>query len=212
MEYQQLNQQLGNIDLYLLDHILKGRFTPGMRILDVGCGEGRNLVYFIRQNYDVWGIDQDSAALRMLRMYGRSLHPDFDPEKFIEDEAADISLPPQSFDAIISSAVLHFARDHAHFQQMFSELNRLLRPEGILFIRTAMHVGMQEKAQPLGTEGRYLLPDGSERYLLSVAQLETLCGQYGYSKVEPLKYVVVHEARSMGVILLQKSSDDSGAH
>lgn len=204
MDYQQLNQQLGNIDLYLLDHILKGRFTPEMRILDVGCGEGRNLVYFIRQGFDVWGIDQDSAALRMLRMYGRSLHPDFDPEKFIEDDAADISLPPESFDGMISSAVLHFAQDHVHFRKMFAELNRLLRPGGLLFIRTAMLSGIENEAQPLGENGRYLLPDGSERYLLSTAMLEDLCQQHACKLVEPLKYVVVHNARSMGSILLQK--------
>lgn len=204
MDYQQLNQQLGNIDLYLLDHILKGRFTPEMRLLDVGCGEGRNLVYFIRQGYDVWGIDQDTAALRMLRMYGRSLHPDFDPEKYIEDDAADISLPPKSFDGIISSAVLHFAQDHEHFRRMFAEFDRLLRPGGLLFIRTAMFSGIENEAQPLGENGRYLLPDGSERYLLSTAMLEDLCQQHACKLVEPLKYVVVHNARSMGSILLQK--------
>jgi SAM-dependent methyltransferase len=205
MDYQQLNQQLGNIDLYLLDHILKGRFTPEMRLLDVGCGEGRNLVYFIRQGYDVWGIDQDTAALRMLRMYGRSLHPDFDPEKFMEDDAADISLPPKSFDGIISSAVLHFAQDHAHFRKMFAELNRLLRPGGLLFIRTAMLSGTENDARPLGESGRYLLPDGSERYLLSIEMLKDLCQQHTCNLVEPLKYVVVHDARSMGCILLQKT-------
>ena len=81
-----LNQLLGNADLYLLDQILKGRFAPGMRILDVGCGEGRNLVYFIRQGMDVWGIDRNPEALKLLRMYGKSLHPDFDPEKIIASD------------------------------------------------------------------------------------------------------------------------------
>ncbi|MDF9801127.1 tellurite methyltransferase [Catalinimonas alkaloidigena] len=203
---QGLNQLLGNIDIYLLDHILKGHFTPDMRLLDAGCGEGRNLVYFIRQGYDVWGVDQDTAALRMLRMYGRSLHPDFDPEKFIEDDVADISLPPESFDGIISSAVLHFAHNHIHFSKMFAELTRLLRPGGLLFIRTAMLAGIGQEVKTLGDNGRYLLPDGSERYLLQVDMLEDLCEQHAYQLVEPLKYVVVHNARSMGVILLQKTA------
>lgn len=204
MSPQELHQLLGNIDIYLLDHILKGRFTPDMRLLDAGCGEGRNLVYFIRQGYDVWGIDRDPIALQMLHMYGKSLHPDFDPEKFIEDDATDISLPPTSFDGVISSAVLHFADDHAHFQQMFAELVRVLRPGGLLFIRTAMLAGIEQEVVRLNHTGKYQLPDGSERYLLSVEMLESLCQQHGLSLAEPLKYVVVQNARSMGSMLLTK--------
>ncbi len=200
----ELNHLLGNIDLYLLDQILKDRFRPDMRILDVGCGEGRNLVYFIRQGMDVWGIDRDESALQLLRMYGRSLHPDFDPEKIIHDDAADISLPPARFDGIISSAVLHFADSHSHFRQMFSELVRLLRPGGLLFVRTAMYNGVEEGAAPVGNEGRYHLPDGSERYLLTDGLLASLCSEHRLLLMEPLKYVVVHEARSMGSFILQK--------
>ena len=204
MSPAELNYLLGNIDIYLLDQILKGRFTPNMRILDIGCGEGRNLVYFIRQAMDVWGIDRDKEALRLLRMYGKSLHQEFDPEKFIEDEASDISLPPGSFDGIISSAVLHFAESHNHFQQMFAEIVRLLRPGGILFVRTAMLDGIEEKAIPLETPGRYTLADETERYLLSSSELERLCKTHQLILLEPLKYVVVHEARSMGSFVLQK--------
>ncbi|WPP53286.1 class I SAM-dependent methyltransferase [Catalinimonas niigatensis] len=204
MSPQDINRLLGNIDLYLLDHILKGRFTPDMRLLDVGCGEGRNLVYFIRQGYDVWGIDKNPAALQMLRLYGRSLHPDFDPEKFIEDDGTSISLPPMSFDGVISSAVLHFADDHTHFHKMFAELVRVLRPGGLLFIRTAMLAGIEQEAIALESTGRYYLPDGSERYLLSSDSLEKLCLHHGIKLLEPLKYVVVQDARSMGSMLLQK--------
>jgi len=204
MSPEELNHLLGNIDLYLLDQILKGRFAPGMRILDAGCGEGRNLVYFIRQGMDVWGIDRNPEALKLLRMYGKSLHPGFDPEKIIEDDAADISLPPVSFDGIISSAVLHFAESHDHFRQMFAELARLLRPGGILFVRTAMLEGIATEAEALDQAGRYLLPDGSERYLLSQPLLEELCSWYQLAFLEPLKYVVVHQARSMGSFVLQK--------
>ena len=199
-----LNQLLGNADLYLLDQILKGRFAPGMRILDVGCGEGRNLVYFIRQGMDVWGIDRNPEALKLLRMYGKSLHPDFDPEKIIEDDATCISLPPASFEGIISSAVLHFADNHDHFSSMFAELVRLLKPGSTLFIRTAMLEGIAHLAQKLGDDGVYLLPDGSERYLLQLGRLEKLCSQYKLAYLEPPKYVVVHQARSMGTLILQK--------
>ena len=93
-----------------------------MRILDAGCGEGRNSQYFIRTGYDIWGIDQQSAALRLLRLAGKSLHPDFDPEKFVQADLTDIPFPDHSFDALIACSVLHFASNEDNFRQMMDEL------------------------------------------------------------------------------------------
>lgn len=204
MSPPQLNALLGNIDIYLLDQLLKGRIDPGMRILDVGCGEGRNLVYFIRQGTEVWGIDCNASALQLLRMYGKSLHPGFDPEKIIEDDAAAISLPPARFDAVISSAVLHFAENGVHFAQMFTELCRMLRPGGLLFLRTAARAGIADQLQPLAEAGRFVLPDGSERYLPSADELAELMRAHQLISLEPPRYVVVERARCMGTWILQK--------
>ena len=40
-----LQDEFGNIDIYLFDQLLRARLRPGMRVLDAGCGGGRNLVY-----------------------------------------------------------------------------------------------------------------------------------------------------------------------
>ena len=48
-----LQEWFGQIDIYLFDQLLKGRLTPRMRMLDAGCGGGRNLIYFLREGYDV---------------------------------------------------------------------------------------------------------------------------------------------------------------
>ena len=48
---KELNHLLGNIDIYLLDQILKDRFKKSFKILDAGCGEGRNLIYFVRNGF-----------------------------------------------------------------------------------------------------------------------------------------------------------------
>ena len=53
-----LQAWFGGIDIYLFDQLLKGRFVPGMRILDAGCGSGRNLVYFLRSGYEVFAVDE----------------------------------------------------------------------------------------------------------------------------------------------------------
>ncbi len=204
MHYTTLNQALGNIDIYLLDQILKGRFQKPMRLLDAGCGEGRNLIYFIRNGFETWGVDRDASALRMLCMMGKSLHPDFDPEKFIEDELSRLPFPPESFDGVISSAVLHFADHTEAFWQMFQELWRVLRREGLLFIRMASLFGMEAQAKQTG-EGRYYLPDGSERFLLTRPLLEQLTRDFSFHWIEPLKTVLVEDARSMSTLVLRKS-------
>ena len=54
-----LHEQFGDIDIYLFDQLLRRRILPGTRVLDVGCGSGRNLIYLLQSGYDVFGIDPD---------------------------------------------------------------------------------------------------------------------------------------------------------
>lgn len=203
MNYQELNRALGNMDIYLLDQILKGRFRKPVRILDAGCGEGRNLTYFIHNDFDVWGVDKNVAALRMLRMWGKSMHTAFDPEKFIEGDVASLPFPPAGFDAVICSAVLHFAENQAAFMQMVEELMRVLKKEGMLFIRTASIFGMEDLAKPVA-EGRYHLPDGSERFLLTRSLMDQITKNFPLEWIEPFKTVLVENTRSMSTLILRK--------
>ena len=57
-----LQEQFGQIDIYLFDQLLKGRISPGMRILDAGCGSGRNIFYFLREGYEVYAADADALV------------------------------------------------------------------------------------------------------------------------------------------------------
>ena len=47
--HARLRAQFGAIDVYLFDQLLRGAIRPGMRVLDAGCGSGRNLVYLLRE-------------------------------------------------------------------------------------------------------------------------------------------------------------------
>ncbi|MCK5210932.1 MAG: class I SAM-dependent methyltransferase, partial [Cyclobacteriaceae bacterium] len=134
---KELNHLLGNIDIYLLDQILKGRFQKHFKILDAGCGEGRNLIYFVRNGYKVYGIDKDEDSIQMLKYLIKSINKDYPLDRFTAGKVKDMPFANHEFDAIISSAVLHFAEDNDHFINMFSELDRVLKPEGILFVRMA---------------------------------------------------------------------------
>jgi len=70
-----LEQQFGNIDIYLFDQILKGRLTPGMRIVDAGCGGGRNLRYLLQQQYEIFAVDADPLAVETTRRLAKDLAP-----------------------------------------------------------------------------------------------------------------------------------------
>ena len=106
-------------------------------------------------------------------------------------------------DVVISSAVLHFARDHDHFSAMVAEMWRVLKPAGMLFARLASSIGMESRVQPL-SDGRFLLPDGSQRYLVDEERLLTLTGNLGGRLLDPIKTTIVQNQRCMTTWVVQK--------
>ncbi|HVG07765.1 MAG TPA: class I SAM-dependent methyltransferase [Thermoanaerobaculia bacterium] len=199
----ELREQLGDIDIYLLDQLLKGRLTPDMSILDAGCGGGRNLVYFLREGYPVFAVDENPRAVAQVRALATQLAPELPPESFKVSDLSEIPFPDERFDAVICSAVLHFARDEAQFGRMLGEMWRVLRPGGLFFARLASTIGIEPLVRPLQGR-RYHLPDGSERFLVDEAMLVRLAEQLGGSWIEPLKTTVVQNQRSMSTWVLRK--------
>ena len=123
-----LEALFGQIDIYLFDQILRGRIAPGMRIFDAGCGGGRNLVFFLQQGYDVSGVDPDPAAIRSVRALAARLAPRLPESNFRAEPVETTTFPDHAADVVVSSAVLHFARDDAHFSAMLAGAWRLVRP------------------------------------------------------------------------------------
>ena len=204
MKVAELNRLLGNIDIYLLDQILKGRFSTEMKILDAGCGEGRNAVYFINAGFQIFGIDQNEIAIQYCRFMAKSLDKSYDAHRFQVAGLEEIPFHKSAFDAVICSAVLHFAKDEANFWLMMDEMLRVLKPGGILWFRmTTAFGGILEKSQELGG-GKYLLPDGSGRFLLTEAHVDKL-QEMGLKFLEHPKSVLVHGQRAMGVFVMEKA-------
>lgn len=193
----------GNIDIYLFDQILKGRFSPGMKILDAGCGGGRNLVWFLRNGFDVYGVDQNESAIIDLRSFAKYISPESNGDNFRVSAVESMPFPENHFDLLISSAVLHFAESENHFDAMFREMWRVLKPNGILFARLASSIGIETLVEPRGN-GRFQLPDGSERFLVSEEKLVELSGLIGAEWLEYLKTTNVQNLRCMSTIVWQK--------
>src|SRR5580765_4021730 len=110
-----LEAEFGPIDIYLFDQLLRGQITLGMRVLDAGCGSGRNLIYLLRSGYDVSAVDADPAAVKAVRKIVAELAPALSVDNIRAEAIERMSFPAASFDAVLSSAVLHFSKDDAHF-------------------------------------------------------------------------------------------------
>jgi tellurite methyltransferase len=198
-----LREQFGDIDIYLFDQLLRGRITPGIRILDAGCGFGRNLVYLLKQGYEVCGADSDPRAVEAVRRLAAELAPTLPANNFRLEAIEEMSFPDGLADVVLSSAVLHFARDDDHFQAMVRGTWRVLKPGGLLFCRLASSIGMEHQVKHL--EGRrYLLPDGSERYLVDEPLLDKLTKDLGGQLADPLKTTIVQNQRCMTTWVVRK--------
>jgi len=191
-----LHELFGDIDIYLFDQLLRGRITPGMRVVDVGCGGGRNLVYLLRSGYEVYANDANPMAIRTVRQLAAALAPALPADNFRVESIEAHTFPAAFADVVLSSAVLHFARDDRHFMSMLEGTWRVLKPGGLMFCRLASSIGMESRMQPV--EGRrHRLPDGSERYLVDEPLLVQLTRQLGGALVDPLKTTVVQDQRCM---------------
>jgi SAM-dependent methyltransferase len=196
-----LQERFGPIDIYFFDQLLRARITPGMTIFDAGCGSGRNLVYLLREGYQVYGVDADPTAVEHVRWIAASLAPTLPPETFRVEHLEAMSFPEASADVVICNTILHFARDDHHFEAMLSGAWRVLRPGGLFFCRLASHIGMEHQS----VEGRrFLCPDGAVRYLVDEALLLNLTKYLGGELLDPLKTTIVQDQRCMTTWVLRK--------
>jgi tellurite methyltransferase len=200
-----LSTLFGQIDIYLFDQVLRGRIAPGVTVLDAGCGHGRNLVFFLRQGYDVLAVDPDPVAIHEVRTLAGRLAPRLPASNFRAEALESSSFPDRCADVVLSSAVLHFARDEAHFRAMLDGTWRLLKREGLFFCRLASSIGMEQLFSPLGGR-RFTLPDGTERFLVDEPYLLRLTSELNGTLLDPLKTTVVQDRRCMTTWVLRRNA------
>jgi SAM-dependent methyltransferase len=191
-----LQSEFGAIDIYLFDQLLRGRIRAGMRVLDAGCGSGRNLVYLLRHGFDVAGADADLASVLAVRALAGRLAPGAPADRFRHEPIESTTFPDGWADVVIGSAVLHFAADTEQFEAMVAGMWRVLGPGGMLFCRLASTIGMADDVTRISGR-RFRLPDGTERYLVDEPMLMALTGRLGGSLLDPLKTTVVQHQRAM---------------
>jgi len=196
-----VQEQFGQIDIYVFDQILRGNIGPGMRVVDAGCGYGRNLVHLLRDGAEVFAVDANAEAVEHVRALAAELAPGLPGENFQVAAVEAMPFEDGFADVVICNSVLHFARDEAQFLAMVTELWRVLRPGGLLFCRLGSRIGMEF---PRVRANVYRIGDGSEWFLVDEASLMNMTAQMGGVMVDPLKTTIVQDYRCMTTWVVRK--------
>jgi SAM-dependent methyltransferase len=196
-----VQELFGQIDIYVFDQILRGNIAPGMRILDAGCGHGRNLIYLLREKAEIFAIDANLSGVEHVRRLSNSLNSGLPDQNFQVSLVESMPFSNDFADVVICSSVLHFARGEDHFQSMVAELWRVLRPGGLLFCRLGSRIGMN--FMPLAN-GLYAMPDGQSWYLVDEQKLMSLTSGMNAALVDPLKTTIVQNHRCMTTWVVRK--------
>jgi SAM-dependent methyltransferase len=197
----ELQEQFGQIDIYVFDQILRGNIGVGMSVLDAGCGYGRNLVWLLREGVEVLAVDANVEGVEHVRALAGELAPGLPGENFKVGVLEAMPFGDAVADVVICNSVLHFARDEEHFLKMVEELWRVLKPGGMLFCRLGSRIGMEFER----VRGHiYRIGDGSEWFLVDEAALLNMTEQMGAVLVDPLKTTVVQDYRCMTTWVVRK--------
>ena len=196
-----VQEQFGQIDIYVFDQILRGNIAAGMRVLDAGCGYGRNLVHLLREGCEVFALDANAEGVEHVRQLAGILAPALPAENFRVGAIEAMPFADGFADVVICNSVLHFARDEKHFLAMVEELWRCLRPGGMLFCRLGSRIGMEfEQVR----RHIYRIGDGAEWFLVDEAVLLQMTRQMDAILVDPLKTTVVQDYRCMTTWVVRK--------
>jgi len=196
-----VQEQFGQIDIYVFDQILRGNIGAGMRVLDAGCGYGRNLVHLLREGCEVFAVDANPEGVEHVRQLAGMLAPGLPGTNFKVSAIEAMEFVDGFADVVISNSVLHFAENEEHFRAMLGEMWRVLRPGGLLFCRLGSRIGMEFEEL---REGIYRIGDGSEWFLVDEAMLLELTEELRGVMVDPLKTTIVQEYRCMTTWVLRK--------
>lgn len=126
-----------------------------VRLLDLGCGTGRHLVFLAQHGYQVTGLDGSPHALLGARRWLNEL--DLSASLVLHEMRQPMPFPASSFDALVSTQVIHHAR-LAEVQAVIQEIWRLVKPGGLVYVTVA--APKEGKFNSIEVEPRTYIPLG----------------------------------------------------
>ncbi len=112
------------------------------RVLDLGCGTGRHLVYMAQAGFQVFGLDRAPSGLRLTREW--LAKEDLPANLLLADIHQNLPFDENAFDALLSTQVIHHAR-LAEVEFTAAEIGRMVRPGGLVFISVPTRQAKQEE-------------------------------------------------------------------
>ena len=178
-----------------MDLILKGNVNPSSRVLDIGCGEGRNGIYFIQNGYEYHGWDTDESKISLLEYLSKSI---IGAKVTFEIQDFRRASSNETYDLIICSRVLHFAESEEDFYEMWKKLTSLLSSGGIIYL--SMDSVIETSIGKRLESGKVEFPDGKIRFTLTKELYVEI--KKGFEEIEPLRTLVHHKERAQSFLCL----------
>lgn len=141
----------------------------GGKILDVGCGSGRDCAYFVKKGFETIGVDLSEKLLEIARS-------NVPKATFLKQDIRNLSFPTNYFDGIWACAsLLHIKHDEilATLRSWFT----LLKSGGVLFIHVKKGEGEVEREEPSIPHIKRLFS------LFSKEQLRGYCEKAGFTVI-----------------------------
>ena len=113
-----------------IKYISKFIDIPSTIVLEIGAGEGRDAIFFAPMFKFWYATEPDKEKLTTAEKIKK---PKIKNLKFKDGTAEKIPFPNDHFDLIYYSNSYHFGRD-VDFEKRLNEANRVLKPNGIIFI------------------------------------------------------------------------------
>ncbi|PYZ95559.1 SAM-dependent methyltransferase [Alteribacter lacisalsi] len=112
-------------DENILDYIESGKVKPD-RVLELGCGPGRNALHFARSGFTVDAVDSSAEALRWA---AERAEKDNLPVRLIHDSLYTLKVEAETYDLVYDSGCFHHIPPHRR-ETYTSLVRRALKPGG----------------------------------------------------------------------------------
>lgn len=156
------------------------RILPNSKVLDIGCGDGRNMRTILTITKDVTGIDNDSEAVQETK---KNL-ADFHTTKILLADCLAMPFPENTFDtAILMTTLVNFNRDKI---KALKEASRVLKTDGKLIISVYSEDALDERMKMYGIVGVPIQKIEGTKMILGTPEDTVVSEQFSKEEIEEL--------------------------